>query len=287
MENSIRTSSLHTLKWLWVLVVQFACAVRQYDVGLSSFSPDGALHQLEYAQEASNRGALTIGIQTDEAVLLVCAKNPDEPLRRMRGGDHGKFFRISSSQGCAAAGFVPDTSMMVAHGREKAMNHWFTFGESPSVQSTASEIAELALSFSSHHRMQSDAAPIRMSRPCGAALLVAGVDLTGPALYHVDPLGSVRRWRAKAIGKHWEATETKLKDGLEKLQCGTSQFPSIKDALRLAINILGKVSGSSPHEEAVFFGPEEVEVAIAFRPEKEDGTRFKILFCDEVKALLE
>ena len=39
-----------------------------------------------------------------------------------------------------------------------------------------------------------------MSRPFGVALLVAGWDSHGPALYHTDPSGTHTRFDAKAIG---------------------------------------------------------------------------------------
>ena len=39
--------------------------------------------------------------------------------------------------------------------------------------------------------------PLYRSRPFGVALLVAGVDETGPALYHTDPSGTFVKYEAK------------------------------------------------------------------------------------------
>ncbi len=39
-----------------------------------------------------------------------------------------------------------------------------------------------------------------MSRPYGVALLIAGVDDTGPQLYHTDPSGTMVSYQAKGIG---------------------------------------------------------------------------------------
>ena len=38
-----------------------------------------------------------------------------------------------------------------------------------------------------------------MSRPFGVALLIAGVDEKGPALYHTDPSGTYNQFRAKVL----------------------------------------------------------------------------------------
>ena len=61
---------------------------RGYDHGITTFSPDGRLFQVEYARESVKRGTTTAGLKFKEGVVLVCDKRiasrliiPD-PLKR-------------------------------------------------------------------------------------------------------------------------------------------------------------------------------------------------------------
>ena len=45
---------------------------RGYDHGITTFSPDGRLFQVEYARESVKRGTTTAGLKFKEGVVLVC-----------------------------------------------------------------------------------------------------------------------------------------------------------------------------------------------------------------------
>lgn len=51
-----------------------------------------------------------------------------------------------------------------------------------------------------------------MSRPFGVALLLAGIDETGPHLFHSDPSGTFTEWTAKAIGAGDQGAQTMLQE---------------------------------------------------------------------------
>jgi proteasome alpha subunit len=48
-----------------------------YDRGITIFSPDGRLYQVEYAREAVKRGTASIGVRTSDGVVLVVDKRID------------------------------------------------------------------------------------------------------------------------------------------------------------------------------------------------------------------
>ena len=49
-----------------------------------------------------------------------------------------------------------------------------------------------------------------MSRPYGVALLIAGVDENGPAIYQTDPSGTMIEYKAKGIGAAEEGLQSIL-----------------------------------------------------------------------------
>ncbi|CDJ50111.1 proteasome subunit alpha type 5, putative [Eimeria brunetti] len=73
-----------------------------------------------------------------------------------------------------------------------------------------------------------------MSRPFGVALLIAGVDKDGPALYSADPSGTVTKYLAVAIGSAQEGAEGMLQEQY-------SETMSMEAAEDLALVVLRQV----------------------------------------------
>ena len=53
---------------------------RGYDHGVSTFSPDGRLYQVEYARESVKRGTTTVGIIYKDGVVLIVDKRIQSKL---------------------------------------------------------------------------------------------------------------------------------------------------------------------------------------------------------------
>ena len=73
-----------------------------------------------------------------------------------------------------------------------------------------------------------------MARPFGVALLIAGVDATGPKLYQTDPSGTFLEWQARAIGQGGDTAMTELKQSYH-------QNMSLVEAEKLVMKILKQV----------------------------------------------
>jgi len=182
----------------------------EYDRGVNTFSPEGRLFQVEYAIEAIKLGSTTVGIRTSEGVVLGVEKRVQSPL--LEAASIEKIMEIDAHLGCAMSGLTADARTMIDHARVTSQNHAFTYNEKIKVESVTQAVCDLALRFG--ESMDNEEA--MMSRPFGVALLIAGVDESGPQLYHTDPSGTFVRYEAKAIGSGSEAAQAELQDKFHK-----------------------------------------------------------------------
>ena len=70
-----------------------------------------------------------------------------------------------------------------------------------------------------------------MARPYGVALLIAGVDESGPQLFQTDPSGTYFEWQARAIGSGGDTAMTTIKENYH-------QGMSLAEAENLTMKVL-------------------------------------------------
>ncbi|CAI5497044.1 unnamed protein product, partial [Closterium sp. Naga37s-1] len=197
----------------------------EYDRGVSTFSPEGRLFQVEYAIEAIKLGSTAVGIQTKEGVVLAVEKRITSPLLEPRSVE--KIMEVDSHIGAAMSGLTADARTLIHHGRIQTQSHRFSYNEPMLVESCTQALCDLSLKFG-------EGGDDSMSRPFGVALLVAGVDKYGPCLYHTDPSGTFVRYDAKAIGAGTEGAQANLQDSYNKDM-------SLEEAETLALSTLKQV----------------------------------------------
>jgi len=200
----------------------------EYDRGVNTFSPEGRLFQVEYANEAIKLGSTTVGVCTPEGVVLGVEKRVQSSL--LESSSIEKVVEIDRHLGCAMSGLIADARSMVDHMRVTAQNHSFTYNEPIKVGSVTQAVCDLALRFGESVEDE-DAL---MSRPFGVALLIGGIDELGPQLFHTDPSGTFMKYQAKAIGSGSEAAQSELQDKYH------SQM-SLLEAQSLTLSILKQV----------------------------------------------
>jgi len=80
-----------------------------------------------------------------------------------------------------------------------------------SVESCTQSVSNLAIQFGDSDQRSS------MSRPYGLAVLFAGIDADGPAVFFMDPSGTFVGCDAKAIGAGGEGAQQSLNEGYNKV----------------------------------------------------------------------
>jgi proteasome alpha subunit len=172
-----------------------------YDRGITIFSPDGRLYQVEYAREAVKRGTPSIGVRTSDGVVLLVDKRLSSPL--MEAASVEKLHKADDHVGIASAGHVADARQLVDFARRVAQVNRLRYEEPIDVETLTKEVTDHVQQYTQ----------IGGARPFGVALLVAGVDRDGqPRLFETDPSGTPYEWRAIAVGEDRSAVQNYLAD---------------------------------------------------------------------------
>ena len=216
-----------------------------YDRAITVFSPDGRLFQVEYAREAVKRGTTTVGVKFKDGVVLIVDKRLSSKLIEPESIE--KIFKIDSHIGCATSGLVADARALVDRARIECQVNTFNYSEDLAVESLVKKICDFKQSYTQYGGV----------RPFGTAMLMAGIDASGPHLYETEPSGAMMAYKAGGIGagrnEVMEVFEKDFKDNMTQNQ-----------AVNLGLKGLSAANDNNLKSEVV-------EIAI-INPEKEFHT---------------
>ena len=177
-----------------------------YDRGITVFSPDGRLFQVEYAREAVKKGATTIGIKFKDGVILIVDRRISSRLIETESIE--KIYDIDEFIGCASSGLVADARILVDDARKEAQIHKVNYGENIGVEMLTKKVCDYEQNFTQYGG----------ARPFGTSLLVAGTDDVGIHLFETDPSGALVAYKATCIGSGrpvvMDILEKEYKDGM-------------------------------------------------------------------------
>ena len=226
-----------------------------YDRGITVFSPDGRLFQVEYAREAVKKGSTTIGIKFKGGVALIVDKKT--PSRLLEPKSTEKIHDIDDYVGCATSGLVADARVLVDQARHEAQIHRIQYGENISVSMLVKKVCDIKQNYTQYGG----------GRPFGTALLVAGTDDDGAHLYETDPSGALVAYKATSIGNGRQTVmdmfEKEYEDGMAR-----------DAALVLALKALKTATEGELKAESI-------EIGVA-----ECGSKFKRLSEKEIAKLI-
>jgi len=159
-----------------------------YDRGITIFSPDGRLYQVEYAREAVKRGTASVGVRTPEGVVLAADKRSRSPL--MEPTSVEKIHKADDHAGIASAGHVADARQLIDFARRQAQVNRLRYGEAIGIETLTKNVTDHIQQYTQ----------VGGARPFGVALLIGGVENGSPRLYETDPSGTPYEWKAVSIG---------------------------------------------------------------------------------------
>jgi proteasome alpha subunit len=192
---------------------------RGYDHGITTFSPDGRLFQVEYARESVKRGTTTAALKFKDGVV-------PESIEKM--------FKIDGHVGIATSGLVADARQLVARARVEAQINRITYGATVPVDVLVKKICDFKQSFTQYGG----------SRPFGTALLIGGVDDNGIHLYETDPSGAYQSYHAGAIGSGRNTV-------IEFFEDNWKDNMTLNAAMKLGLEALRTANDAELNREAV------------------------------------
>jgi proteasome alpha subunit len=159
-----------------------------YDRGVSIWSPDGRLYQVEYAREAVKRGTASLGIRTEGGVVLAADKRYQSPLIERESVE--KIHKADDHIGIASAGHVADARQLIDFARRQAQVNQLRYGEPIGIETITNDITDHIQQYTQ----------VGGARPFGVALIVGGIENGEPRLFETDPSGVSSEWQALAVG---------------------------------------------------------------------------------------
>mmetsp|Transcript_9912 Transcript_9912/g.16302 ORF Transcript_9912/g.16302 Transcript_9912/m.16302 type:complete len:277 (+) Transcript_9912:136-966(+) len=179
----------------------------QYDTDVTTWSPAGRIHQVEYAMEAVKQGSAALGVRSKTHVVIATLKRAASELSSFQK----KVFPIDDHVGIAIAGLTADAALLGKFMRNECLNHKFTYDSPLQVSRLVNAVGD-----------KSQVCTQRSSkRPFGVGLLVGGVDATGPHLFQTCPSGNYYDYKAIAIGARSQSAKTYLEKHYEKFETCT------------------------------------------------------------------
>ncbi|MFC7175834.1 archaeal proteasome endopeptidase complex subunit alpha [Halosegnis marinus] len=203
-----------------------------YDRGITIFSPDGRLYQVEYAREAVKRGSASIGVRTADGVVLVVDKRSRSPL--MEPSSVEKLHKADDHVGIASAGHVADARQLIDFARRQAQVEQLRYGEPVGVEQLTKNITDHIQQYTQ----------VGGARPFGVALIVGGIEDGEPRLFETDPSGTPYEWQALAVG----ADRGEIDDYLEEHY---DPEATLDEGVELALAALASVNDGALDPEGV------------------------------------
>jgi len=189
----------------------------QYDSDVTIWSPQGRLHQVEYAMEAVKQGSATVGLKSNTHAVLVALKRASSEL----SSHQKKILPIDDHVGISIAGLTADARSISRWMRTECLNSRYSHDTALPVSRMIGDLGNKMQICTQRYG----------KRPYGVGLLVAGYDDLGPHIFQTCPSANYYDCKAMAIGARSQAARTYLEKFLDDL--GTTELDElVKHGLR-------------------------------------------------------
>jgi len=135
-----------------------------YDLGATTFSPDGRIFQVEYASKAVDGSGTAMGIHCSDGIVVCVEKIKQSKMLVETSGR--RVHRVNKGSGIALTGFVSDGRQIIERAREESSSYIDTYGFEIPPPTLADRVGQYVHYFTLHGAL----------RPFGSVAIVASYD---------------------------------------------------------------------------------------------------------------
>jgi len=193
-----------------------------YDLAAATFSPDGRIFQVEYAQKAVDNSGTLIALRGKDGVVTAVDKLIASKL--YLATSNPRVANADTHLGMAMAGLYPDCRSLLDYAIGEALDFLKEYRMPIPISQLATKLAEYVHIFT-----------LGISRPFGCSIFLSSWDKQkGAQLFLIEPSGLSYEYRAWAVGKHRQAAKTEI----EKLKLADlSMDELVKEAARIILTV--------------------------------------------------
>lgn len=185
-----------------------------YDLSVTTYSPDGRVHQVEYAQKKVELSGTALAICLKDGVLFATEKLLVSKM--LVPGTNKRTYPVHRHAGMVIAGLVADGRQQVARARQEASNYKNAYNEEMPSNMLAERMGLFVHAYTLYWSI----------RPFGSSVLLGSVDpdTKKPSLFSIEPSGLVFKYKGTALGKGRQMAKTEIEkllaaEGAAELTC--------------------------------------------------------------------
>ncbi|KAI0921354.1 hypothetical protein AcW1_004647 [Taiwanofungus camphoratus] len=220
-----------------------------YDLSASTYSPDGRIFQVEYANKAVENSGTAIGLKVKDGIVLAVEKLVHSKLLVPEA--NRRIQTVDKHVGLATAGFLADGRSLANRAREEAAYYRDLYRAPVTLKYLVDRVGLFVQAYTLYSSV----------RPFGCSTIIGAVDKTGPSLYVIEPSGVAFGYHGAAVGKGRQLAKTEL----EKLKLSEL---STREAVIEAARIIYLV-----HEDAK---EKEFELEMSWIGDETDGVHLPV-----------
>ncbi|KAI1726827.1 proteasome subunit domain-containing protein [Ditylenchus destructor] len=209
-----------------------------YDLAASTFSPDGRIFQVEYAQKAVDSCGTLVAIAGKNGVVTAVDKTINSKLIVESGNP--RVAHVNEYIGFSSAGVYSDGRALLDYVQDDAIKYLKEYRTPIHTKKLAQSLAEWVHYFT-----------LGFSRPFGATVFLTAYEEETPSIHVIEPSGLCYAYKAWAVGKHRQAAKTEI----EKLKLDELDMDQLlKEAVRILLTIRDESNQKNLKIEAGWVG---------------------------------
>ncbi|KAH8988602.1 20S proteasome subunit [Lactarius akahatsu] len=169
-----------------------------YDLSASTYSPDGRIFQVEYANKAVDNSGTAIGLRVKDGVVLAVEKLVHSKL--LVPGANRRIQTIDRHIGLASSGLLADGRHLSNRARDEAASYRDNYNEPAPLKALADRLGLYVQVYTLYSSV----------RPFGCSTILGGIDKDGPSIYVIEPSGVFYGYNGAAVGKGRQLAKTEL-----------------------------------------------------------------------------